>query len=379
MAVSVATALVLFCSILLSWPTLLAGTDTQLSWSYPVKSVHLFPTNIRIQSFLRTPMPAGLVGRQFLNIHMLELSDGSLVVGGTACENRTAPTHAFALRLNASGGTMHWHWGWDGTRVDTVVGAVGAVAQLPGLAGDILVAGWREIAGVGRRCVTKLMLNSGAEVWSSTSFGDGPASHGAYESIHTLHRHSCCWLGPTRLVCAPHASDVRRPRPAARPGPPHAACGAEVSRGSRGSRGARPRPRCAPRCAGAAPTRRSARRGAGRTTAPLWRGPPDQSTRYTLARATRTSFSRPRLRSTLRSPLPLAPTYQPTTRVRIRTRGREGGGRGAPAVVAVAAHQCRRGISPGRICQIVLTETQRTARSGGQPTAAHAFLCCSLI
>eukprot|EP01047_Picozoa_sp_COSAG01_P005951 COSAG01_NODE_210_length_21939_cov_32.062096_6_plen_472_part_00 len=183
--------LLLLFPLVLQLPLVLRGSEATLeaqhSWSYPVKSVRLLATNTSdgapaVQSFLRTPLPSSLAGQQqvVMAVHALELGDGSVVVCGTARANRTTPrTHAFALRLDsASGRSLLWGW------AASTHGAASAVAQLPGPRGDLLVAGWREVAGVGRRCVTKLVLGSGVEVWSATSFGDGPASHGAFESIH---------------------------------------------------------------------------------------------------------------------------------------------------------------------------------------------------
>ena len=47
--------------------------------------------------------------------------------------------------------------------------------------GDIIAVGYRVVGGEARRSITKLALANGAEVWTSTDFGDAAGSNGAWE------------------------------------------------------------------------------------------------------------------------------------------------------------------------------------------------------
>ena len=60
--------------------------------------------------------------------------------------------------------------------------AANACTELPN-GGDVLVVGYRVVGGVAKRSITKLSLETGAEAWTATDFGDSAGSHGAWEGI----------------------------------------------------------------------------------------------------------------------------------------------------------------------------------------------------
>ena len=59
--------------------------------------------------------------------------------------------------------------------------AANAATVLPA-SGEVLVAGWREVSGVGCRSVTKLSA-TGTEAYTAVAFGDSSGAHGAFEMV----------------------------------------------------------------------------------------------------------------------------------------------------------------------------------------------------
>lgn len=112
----------------------------------------------------------------FHPVNGIETSDGSFVLAGKGIESGGQP-EAFAIKLSSSDGSYQASW------KSNIVGgdAANAVIQLPS-GGDLLVAGWRTVGGVGYRCVTKLRLSDLTEVWTAT-FDDSSGANGALEMI----------------------------------------------------------------------------------------------------------------------------------------------------------------------------------------------------
>lgn len=110
-------------------------------------------------------------------VHGIQTSDGGYVLTGKGVEkDGDSVTEAWAVKLNSVGDFV-WAWRSNISGYD----AANAVVQLPGN-GDLLIAGWRTMGGVGHRSLTKLAHDSGFEIWTGT-FGDFVSSHGAWEMI----------------------------------------------------------------------------------------------------------------------------------------------------------------------------------------------------
>ena len=111
----------------------------------------------------------------FHPVNGIETSDGSFVLAGKGLETSGQP-EAFAIKLSSTGA---YQASWK----SNIVGgdAANAVIQLPS-GGDLLVAGWRTVGGVGYRCVTKLRLADLSEVWTAR-FDDTSGANGALEMI----------------------------------------------------------------------------------------------------------------------------------------------------------------------------------------------------
>ena len=108
----------------------------------------------------------------------IETSDGSFVLTGKALEAEgSAYTEAFAVKLSSTG-TLQASWT---SGLSSASDAANAVIQLPS-GGDLIIAGWRTVSGVGHRCITKLSLSDLSHVWTAT-FDDSSGSNGALEMI----------------------------------------------------------------------------------------------------------------------------------------------------------------------------------------------------
>ena len=148
----------------------LVGADV---YTYPVKSINL-------ASAMSPSFYTMLTGTQLspvADLHPvngIEASDGSFVLAGKGMISST--NAAFAIKLNSTGSYLA---SWTSGLSDA--NAANAVVQLPS-GGDLLVAGWRNVSGVGHRCITKLRLSDLSEVWTAT-FDDSAGSHGALEMI----------------------------------------------------------------------------------------------------------------------------------------------------------------------------------------------------
>jgi hypothetical protein len=75
-------------------------------------------------------------------------------------------TDSFAMRMDA-GGLPVWGWRSNFPKKD----AANGIAVLP--SGDVLVAGYRQVKGIGVRSITKLNSHDGREIWTMNNFGDG--------------------------------------------------------------------------------------------------------------------------------------------------------------------------------------------------------------
>ena len=112
-------------------------------------------------------------------VHGAPTADGGYVLVGKALESEeSAHTEAFAFKVDAAG-DLAWSWTSD---LRGASDAANAVAVRPS-DGALLVAGWRTVGGVGRRSVTALAADTGAELWTAADFGDAENSHGAWEMI----------------------------------------------------------------------------------------------------------------------------------------------------------------------------------------------------
>lgn len=147
-------------------------------YNYPVKSINL-DAAAAIDSYVAHGTPDALEPAEDMHaVHGIELAGGGFALVGKALESEDGEhSEAFAVALDAAG-AVAWAWA-SGSGGDD---AANSVAQLPD-GGDLLVAGWRTVGGVGRRCVVRLDAATGAEVSVDTDFGDAAGSHGAWESV----------------------------------------------------------------------------------------------------------------------------------------------------------------------------------------------------
>lgn len=149
-------------------------------YTYPVKSTNLEQA-FGVEFYAGHAAPASIAPVSDLHaVHGIETSDGGYVLVGKGVEREDGSvTEAFAVKLSASG-SVSWTWK-SGVSGDD---AANAVIQLPS-GGALIVAGWRTRDGVGRRCLTKLDLASGEELWDSPAdeFGDSDGQHGAIEML----------------------------------------------------------------------------------------------------------------------------------------------------------------------------------------------------
>jgi len=158
---------------IVAWHVLCASADV---YTYPVKSINL--TDAYMPSFYVMLTGSQLAPVTDLHpVHGIQTSDGGYVLTGKGVEkDGDSVTEAWAVKLNSVGDFV-WAWRSNISGYD----AANAVVQLPGN-GDLLIAGWRTMGGVGHRSLTKLAHDSGFEIWTGT-FGDFVSSHGAWEMI----------------------------------------------------------------------------------------------------------------------------------------------------------------------------------------------------
>ena len=161
--------------------------------TFPVKSVNLASADA-ISFFAKQNAETDLAVLDAHAVHMTETSDGSFVLVGKGVEAEgSSVMEAFAAKLSSTG-SVQWVWK---SNVAGQSDMANAVLQLPS-GGDLLVVGTRAIAGEYRRCITKLALSTGTEVWSSTDFGDTAGTHGAWEQLSLTTDQQSVLLGGLR-------------------------------------------------------------------------------------------------------------------------------------------------------------------------------------
>ena len=173
--------------LLLFPATALAGVNT---FSDPPKSLNIISTGSFTSTAPAISFYAPMFETGLEDPHAVvgaALSAGGYVVAGKAAEcgdtctggKNAGMKESFATKTDASGTTV-WTWTSSLPGADD---AANGIVELP--SGDILVVGWLNDGGVGKRYITKLS-NLGTEVWTFKGFGDSAGSHGAIELI-TLH------------------------------------------------------------------------------------------------------------------------------------------------------------------------------------------------
>ena len=112
------------------------------------------------------------------------LSAGGYVVAGKAAEcgdtctggNNAGMKESFASKIDATGNTV-WTWTSSLPGADD---AANGIVELP--SGEVLVVGWLNDGGIGKRYITKLSA-AGTKLWTYKGFGDSAGSNGAIELI----------------------------------------------------------------------------------------------------------------------------------------------------------------------------------------------------
>ena len=106
-------------------------------------------------------------------------SDGGYLMAGKAMEseNDGSNTRSFAVRLNQSG-AIAWVWASPPNGKDD---AANAVLQLPN-GGDVIVVGFRSVAGIFQRSITKIAFSDGTEIFTASWPATNAAHHGAWEN-----------------------------------------------------------------------------------------------------------------------------------------------------------------------------------------------------
>ena len=107
-------------------------------------------------------------------------SDGGYLMAGKALEaGGGGITRSYAVKLSSAGAIV---WVWKSTgAADGQKDVANAVLQLPN-GGDVLVIGFRGVAGVFQRSITKLAISNGAEAFTATWPATNAAHHGAWEN-----------------------------------------------------------------------------------------------------------------------------------------------------------------------------------------------------
>ena len=106
-------------------------------------------------------------------------SDGGYLMAGKAMEseNDWSNTRSFAVRLMQSG-AIAWVWASPPNGTDD---AANAVLQLPN-DGDVIVVGFRSVAGIFQRSITKIAFSDGTEIFTASWPATNAARHGAWEN-----------------------------------------------------------------------------------------------------------------------------------------------------------------------------------------------------
>ena len=113
------------------------------------------------------------------------VSSGGYILAGKAMEcadhcasgRRANTSEGFAVKMGVHGEQV---WGWR-SDLPGAHDAINGAVELP--SGDILIAGWRTVGGVGKRALTKLNGQDGTEMWTFAGFGDAAGAHGAIELL----------------------------------------------------------------------------------------------------------------------------------------------------------------------------------------------------
>ena len=109
-------------------------------------------------------------------VHGFQATDGSYIFSGKGID-RGGTREGFVVKIWPSGECI---WGWT-SGLEGKEDVVNAAVQLPG-GGSVLAVGFRDVDGVYSRTITMIDLSTGDEVWTASTFGDGPGSYGAFEN-----------------------------------------------------------------------------------------------------------------------------------------------------------------------------------------------------
>eukprot|EP00746_Dinoflagellata_sp_MGD_P140234 gnl/MRDRNA2_/MRDRNA2_73520_c0_seq1.p1 gnl/MRDRNA2_/MRDRNA2_73520_c0~~gnl/MRDRNA2_/MRDRNA2_73520_c0_seq1.p1 ORF type:complete len:550 (+),score=59.68 gnl/MRDRNA2_/MRDRNA2_73520_c0_seq1:133-1782(+) len=155
------------------------GYDIGTNYTFAEKSLNLEDASAMV-SYSHTPVNS--MGCDVEDAHPVEgiqLESGGYFLVGKAKEGPgNKPMEAFAVMFNSTG---HMKCCWQSNHSGYDV--ANSIVQLPTDGEEVIVAGYRQISGVSKRCLTKLNSTTCAEIWTSCDFGDTTASNGAIESV----------------------------------------------------------------------------------------------------------------------------------------------------------------------------------------------------
>mmetsp|Transcript_3708 Transcript_3708/g.7029 ORF Transcript_3708/g.7029 Transcript_3708/m.7029 type:complete len:525 (-) Transcript_3708:75-1649(-) len=167
-----------FSRLLIS-AAILASTTLADTYTYPVKSINLdsAASPVYYSAFRPDQMSIGRTVDPHA-VHGTEIAPSTVLLSGKGQQSESSSTtDAFAVALSSSTGAKSWSW----TSAHDGNDAANAATVLPA-SGEVLVAGWREVSGVGCRSVTKLSA-TGTEAYTAVAFGDSSGAHGAFEMV----------------------------------------------------------------------------------------------------------------------------------------------------------------------------------------------------
>ena len=164
-------------------PTVRTGLVEEVDWAvdnFPVKSINVSGAEIsdgKIEFYKL--IDSSCLGDSFDDphpVHGFESWDDGFIFSGKGLD-AGKKFEAFTVKLSKTGDCI---WGWTSNQTG-LQDAANAAVQLPN-GGDILTVGFREVGGVYMRSITKMDVNTGAEIWTATAFGDAIGSYGAFEN-----------------------------------------------------------------------------------------------------------------------------------------------------------------------------------------------------
>ena len=128
-------------------------------------------------------------------------SDGGYLMAGKALE-AGGVLQSFAVRLSSAGAIV-WVWKSAGAAVGQN-DVANAVLQLAN-GGDVIVVGYRAVAGVAQRSITKLSFADGTEAFSVAWPATNAAHHGAWENAELTKDGTAVMLGG--MTNGPYGND----------------------------------------------------------------------------------------------------------------------------------------------------------------------------